>query len=102
MRLHFPHAKSIMAEAVGPHMGIVASIGTLLQLSETVLEYIRNAVDAKDQMTKLLSEVETTKAVLEQLRETAKAPEWANTLESPEKNSGPFNLLKSSLQQIEA
>jgi hypothetical protein len=90
-----------MAEVIGLYMGIVASIGGLLQLSEVIIEYLRNTMGAKEQMNKLITEIIATKVLLEELRDTAKEPEWSNTLESLEKPGGPLELLRSSLEELD-
>jgi hypothetical protein len=100
-RLLGPQFVSIMAEALGLYVGIVASIGTLLQLSEIVIEYIRNTAGAENEMKELLIEVTATRKLLAQLQEAAKAPEWKNTVESLEEAGGPLDVLKSSLKELE-
>jgi hypothetical protein len=90
-----------MAEVFGLYTGIVASVGGLLQLSEVIIEYLRNTMGAKEQMNKLITEIMATKILLEELRDTAKAPEWSNTLESLEKPGSPLELLRSSLEELD-
>lgn len=57
-----------MAEVAGLYIGLVASIGTLLQLSEIVVEYLRNTAGATEQKQKLLNEIVSTNALLDDLK----------------------------------
>lgn len=65
-----------MAEVAGLYVGLVASIGTLIQLSGIVVEYLRNTAGAPEQKRKLLNEIVSTTAILDDLQRKAQSPEW--------------------------
>jgi F0F1-type ATP synthase delta subunit len=90
-----------MAEALGLYVGIVASIGSIIQLSESVVQYLRNTAKASEDKEKLLTEIFASNTLLEKLREKAGSPEWKHTLESMEAAEGPLECLKSALQALE-
>jgi hypothetical protein len=79
-----------MAEAAGLYLGLVASIGSIIEFSEVVLEYIRNTAGANEEKKALLLEIMSTNTLLRELEGKAKAPEWRNTLESMQKPDGPL------------
>lgn len=90
-----------MAEAVGLYTGIVASIGTILQLSKEVAEYIRNTVGANEQRRELLRDITAVDALLRELERKAKLPEWKNTLKSIQGSDSPLALLESALVELQ-
>jgi hypothetical protein len=90
-----------MADPVGLYVGIVASIGTLIQLSETVFEYIRKTSGANEEKKALLLEISATNILLRELERKAKAPEWEKTLKSLEEPDGPLELYRSALKSAE-
>jgi F0F1-type ATP synthase delta subunit len=90
----------IMAEVAGVYVGLVASIGTLLQLSEIVVEYLCNTARATEQKRRLLNEIVSTNALLDDLKRKAQAPEWGNTLGLLQPQ-GSLELFKSVLQELE-
>jgi hypothetical protein len=90
-----------MAEAVGLYVGIVASIGSLIQFSETVFEYIRKTTGANEEKKALLLEISATNILLRELERKAKAPEWEKTLKSLQKPDGPLELYRSALKSAE-
>jgi len=90
-----------MAEPLSLYVGIVGGIGAIIQLSETVVAYLRNTVRATKEIEKLLTEIVTTTALLQKLREKAKSPEWKHTRESMEAADGSLKLLESALQVLE-
>ena len=91
----------IMAEAVGPYVRIAASIGSLIQFSETIFEYIRKTTGANDEKKALLLEISATNILLKELERKVKAPEWEKTLESLQKPDGPLELYRSALKSAE-
>jgi hypothetical protein len=90
-----------MAEAVGLYMGLVASIGAVIEYSQVVLEYIRNTAGANEEKKALLLEITSTNIFLEDLKRKAKASELKNTLESMEKPDGPLEMYRSALKMAE-
>ena len=90
-----------MAEALGLYVGIVASIGSVIQLSEIVLEYLRNTAGANEEKKALLLEIYATNILLKELEAKAKAPEWKNTLESMQKPDGSLEMYRSALKAAE-
>jgi len=90
-----------MAEVAGLYVGLVASIGTLIQLSGIVVEYLRNTAGAPEQKRKLLNEIVSTTAILDDLQRKAQSPEWSNTLDLLQQPKGPLELFKSALQTLE-
>ncbi len=88
-------------EVVGLYVGIVAGIGSLIQLSETVLSYIRKTAGANEEKKALLLEISATNILLRELERKAKAPEWEKTLESLQKPDGPLEMYRSALKSAE-
>ena len=90
-----------MAEALGLYVGIVASIGSIIQFSEIVLGYVRNTAGANEEKKALLLEISATNILLKELEGKAKAPEWKKTLESMQKLDGPLEIYRSALKSAE-
>ena len=90
-----------MAEALGLYVGIVASIGSIIQFSEIVLGYVRNTAGANEEKMSLLLEISATNILLKELEGKAKAPEWKKTLESMQKLDGPLEIYTSALKSAE-
>jgi len=88
-------------EVVGLYVGIVAGIGSLIQLSETVLSYVRKTAGANEEKKALLLEISATNILLRELQRKAKAPEWEKTLESLQKPDGPLEVYRSALKSAE-
>lgn len=84
-------------EAAGLYLGIVSSIGSIIQFSETLLEYIRKTVGANEEKKALLLEISDTNVLLKQLEGKAKAPEWKKTNESMQKVDGLLKSYRSTL-----
>jgi hypothetical protein len=93
---------SVMAEALGLYVGIVSSIGAIIELSESVVGYLRNTVRATEEKEKLLADIVATTALLKRLQEKAGSPEWKHTRESMEAADGPLKRLESALKALEA
>src|SRR5947207_1218874 len=88
-------------EVVGLYVGLVAGIGSLIQLSETVLSYVRKTAGANEEKKALLLEISATNILLRELQRKAKAPEWEKTLESLQKPDGPLEVYRSALKSAE-
>jgi hypothetical protein len=93
---------SFAMDPVSFYVGFVASVGTLIQLSEIVVEYLRNTAGAKEEKKKLITEIVSTRALLDELRGKAKPPTWNNTVEMMERPDGPLQVLESVLKKLEA
>jgi len=68
-----------VAEAVGVYVGIVASIGTISQLSEIVLEYLRKTAGANEKKKALPLESTRTNILFKELEgksESARMDEY--------------------------
>ena len=89
-----------MAEAVGLYTGIVASLGTIIAISETVYEYARKLAGAKEEKRRLLMEITAMTTMLKDLEEKAKARKLKNTQDLM-KSDGPLQLYKSALEDAE-
>jgi hypothetical protein len=89
-------------DPVSLYVGFVASIGTLIQLSEIVVEYLRNTAGAKEEKKKLIMEIVSTRALLNELRGRAKEPDWNNTVTLMERPDGPLKVLELALKNLEA
>jgi hypothetical protein len=89
-----------MAEAIGLYTGIVASVGTILQLSKEVAEYIRNTVGANEQRRELLRDITAVDALLKELERKTKQPEWKNTLKTLQTPESPLPLIESALVEL--
>jgi hypothetical protein len=57
-----------MAEPTSLYVSLMASIGTLIQLSETVVDYLRSTAGAKKEKEKLLAEIISTFALVNELK----------------------------------
>ena len=90
-----------MADPLSLYVGIVAGIGTLIQLSEIVLEYLRNTAGANEEKKNLLLEISATNILLKELEGKAKVPELKNTLESMQRPDGPLEMYRSALKAAE-
>jgi hypothetical protein len=86
-----------MAEAAG----LAASIIAILQLSETVVGYIRETVGAYEEREKLAREIVSTKNVLSELKSKAITPEWKATMGCLSAPEGPLDQLESVLKELE-
>ena len=82
-------------------VGFVASIYSLLELSENVITYIKNAKGANEERTTLINELVGTKNVLSELESKADEDEWRATMESLMTNNGPRDQFKSVLERLE-
>lgn len=91
-----------MAEALGLYGGIVPGLGTLSQLSQVLIEYLRHSADANEEKKQLRTEVTATGRLLQGLRGKAQAPEWKKKLELLDRDGGPLKLIKSALEALEA
>jgi hypothetical protein len=89
-----------VAEAVGLYTGIVASVGTLLQLSKEVAEYIRNTVGANEERRELFQDITAVDALLKELERKAKQPEWKNMLKTIQSPGSPLTLIQSALMEL--
>jgi hypothetical protein len=87
----------IMTEAAG----LAASIIAILQLSETVVGYIREIVGAYEERKKLAREIISTKHVLSELKSEAVTPEWKATMGCLSAPEGPLDQLESVLKELE-
>jgi hypothetical protein len=81
----------------------IAAIGTIIQLSEIVFEYIRKTAGASDQKKALLLEISASICLLKELKSRAEShiPEWANTLELMRKPDGPLKDYESALNELQ-
>jgi hypothetical protein len=79
----------------------VASIWTLIQLSETVLEYLRKTAGANKEKKILLLEISAGQVLLKELERKASAPEWKNMLKTMEKSEEPLKMYCSALKAAE-
>ena len=87
-----------MADAVSLVVGIASAFATLIELSETVLEYVRKTAGANDEKNALLTEVASANVLLIELKGKAGAPEWKKTLETMRRADGPLEMYKSALE----
>jgi hypothetical protein len=88
-----------MAEAA---VGLVASIGTLLQLSKQVAGYITDTAGANKQKMDLLKEVNATTALLDDLESKIKSPGQHETTAGIGRLGEPLELLGSTLKTLES
>lgn len=86
-----------MAEAAG----LAASIIAILELSVTVVGYIRETVGAYDEREKLAREIVSTKNVISELNSKAVTPEWKATMGCLGAPEGPLDQLKAVLKELE-
>jgi hypothetical protein len=91
-----------MAEVMGLYIGIVASIGTLLQLSKQVAGYITDTAGANQQKTDLLKEVNATTALLDDLESKMKSPGQHKPTQSIGRLDEPLELLGTALKTLES
>ena len=81
----YTHARNSTMEAVG----FAASICSLLELSEMVITYIKDAKGANGERNTLIGELAGTKAILSELESKADADEWRATMEALMTKNGP-------------
>lgn len=89
-----------MADPLSLYGGIVASIATLIQMSETVRKYIITTAGVNEEKEALLREINSAKELLQKLETKASAPEWKNTLESMQEPKGYLESYRSALQEV--
>ena len=101
--LHYPLSPDISSHAimVDP-VSIAKAIGTLLDLTKTVLGYVKDVYLASKDRQKLFDEVASTQAFLEQLNEKSEHAKWRDTivmniLAAPQ---GPLQQLTNTLEPL--
>lgn len=82
-------------------VGFAASICSLLELSEMVITYIKDAKGANGERNTLIGELAGTKAILSELESKADADEWRATMEALMTKNGPRDQFKSVLDRLE-
>jgi hypothetical protein len=87
-----------MADGVSLVVGIGSAFVVLMQLSESVLEYIRKTAGANDEKIALMTEIASTTILLNELKGRAEAPEWKRTFNSMQRTEGPLETYKSALE----
>lgn len=90
-----------MAEA----LGVAGSIAGLLALSGKILEYLLAVKDSPSEQNRLMTEVLSTKLILDSLKvtvESAKAGTgaWSSTIRLLNEDKGPLNLLQTEFASI--
>ena len=78
----------------------VASIATLVDLTTTVIGYIKSAKEAGEERKKLLRETSGTLNFLVLLKNRAEEKEWANTLRIIALPNGPVQQFRIALQRL--
>jgi len=83
-------------------LGITASIIAVLQLTGTVVGYLKDVKDGSGDRKRILSEVVTIEAFLSILKQRAESPdhrdEWLQTLTSLNTPKGPIEQFKLTLE----
>jgi hypothetical protein len=88
-------------------LSVTASTISLLQLTGTVLKYLRDVKDASADRKNLIHEISSTRGILSTLNETLEEARtddesWSATIRGLEDPDGPLSLLKTTLQQLAA
>ena len=81
-------------------VGFAASIYNLLELSERVITYIKDARGANEERKTLINELASTKVVLSGLESKADTDEWRSTMEALMTKNGPRDQFKSVLERL--
>lgn len=81
-------------------VGFAASIYNLLELSERVITYIKDARGANEERKTLINELASTKVVLSELESKADTDEWRPTMEALMTKNGPRDQFKSVLERL--
>jgi hypothetical protein len=88
-------------------LGIAASVIALLQLTATVIQYVKAVNDGSSDRTRLRDELRTTTCVLEMLRDRVEDSQSSGEetlkpqlLAALSATDGPLTLLKTLLQDI--
>jgi len=81
-------------------VGFAASIYNLLELSERVITYIKDAKGANEERKTLINELASTKVVLSELESKADTDEWRSTMEALMTKNGPRDQFKSVLERL--
>lgn len=77
------------------------AIGGLLGDAKTVVAYIEDVKDANEDKDKLLSEIEATQTLLQQLQNHENDGTWKETMEALNVPRGPFEQLRQELKHME-
>jgi hypothetical protein len=86
-----------MAEVVG----FVASIVTLLQLTGTVIEYIKVTKGASKDRETILNEIRNTQPLLRALQDKCKSPQFQGSISALAARDGPFDQFTTALNTLE-
>jgi hypothetical protein len=81
--------------------GLTASIIAILQLSATVITYIRDAKGATKERDGLAAEITSIKVILAGLETKSEADEWKDTMKCLSTPNGPLDQFKSVLKGLE-
>lgn len=81
-------------------IGLAASIFTLIQLTQTVVEYIKVIKEANNERQNLLNEIVGTQSLLVNLENKAKAIEFVNTFKLLARQNGPLDQFKVVLSTL--
>ena len=88
-------------------LSVTASIIAVLQLTSTVLKYLIDVKEASADRKTLIQEISSIRGILSTLNETVgdarvSGEIWSATTRSLEEPDGPLDVLKKTLQQLEA
>jgi hypothetical protein len=84
-------------------ISISASIIAVLQLTGTVISYLKEAKSAPEERKKLLNETICIESFLFVLKDKAESPrsrEWSETLKSLKLRNGPLTLFQQALERL--
>lgn len=91
---------------MGDPLSVTASIIAVLQLTQTVVEYINSVKDASKDRDRILLEISSVYGLLFSLKDLVerRSPEdgWATTVKSLGAANGPLAQFKSALERLAA
>ena len=84
-------------------LSIIGAIGSVIQISQVVVGYIKTAKGANSERQSLLAQINATTALCQTLKDSAEidSSQWLNTLQSISKEEiGPLDSFKKTLEYL--
>jgi hypothetical protein len=82
-------------------VGFAASLITLLDLTRSVLDYIKNTYHAHKERRKIFDEVTSTQCLLAQLQDKSEKTKWGDSMKVLATPFGPLQQLETVLNKLE-
>jgi hypothetical protein len=85
---------------MGDPLSIAASIIAVLQLAETVIDYLQEASKASREWERILNETNSLYVMLNRLNFQADNPEWDKTMSFLKMPNGPLDQITRALERL--